>query len=159
MLRCECKEMWKNEPYSFIYSLISVFLLGAAYSLDSLLLGPTCPWGLEVKWHRINGTDYRSRWESSSKLEWRLLQAPLLSSTYTPLVPRKHLFQTAIPHWLAFSASAILGLSGNLHLGPPTGVAFEAAESLTFMQPFLLQLGELWPLMLGAGRPGVFASV
>jgi hypothetical protein len=43
-----------------------------------------------------------------------------------PLVPRKHLLQTAFSDWLAFSVSVILGLSRSPQLGPPAGDAFVA---------------------------------
>jgi hypothetical protein len=54
----------------------------------------------------------------------QLYQAPLIPSTYEPLVLRKHPFLTAVPDWLALSASAILVLSVSPQLGPPIGDAF-----------------------------------
>ena len=67
-----------------------------ACALDRLLPDSTCSWGLEVRWCRINSTDSGNRWECCSKLIRMLLQAPLIPSTHTSLVSRKHLFQTAV---------------------------------------------------------------
>ena len=43
------------------------------------------------------------------------------------LVPRKYLFQTAVPDWLALLVPAILALSGSPQLGPPAGMLVSQA--------------------------------
>jgi hypothetical protein len=97
---------------SSIY-LPAKFMVSVACVLVYSLFDPTCPWGLEVRLCRVNNTDSGSRWEMSQQAPWTLLHAPLIHSTYTPLVPGKHRFYTAVPYWLALSAPAILGLSGS----------------------------------------------
>jgi len=81
---------------------------------------------LEVRWRRINWADWEQE-RTCSKLVGTLLLAWLIPSTHAPLVLSKKLFQKAVPDWLASSASAILGLSCSLQLGPPGGAAFVAA--------------------------------
>lgn len=56
-----------------------------------LLPDPTCPWGLGMRWYRVNDTDSGSKWET--------LQQALIPSTCASLVPRKHLFYSS--SWLA----------------------------------------------------------
>ena len=97
------------------------------------------------QWYRL--------WEQSSASSLNNLQgvggAFFIPSTCIPLVPSKHLFQEAVPNWLALSASAIFDLSGSLRLGPPAGVAFAAARPcLCRGSPrhlFLLLWGEGYP--------------
>ena len=47
---------------------------------------PTCLRGLEVKWHRVNDTDSRSRWETQQQVHLSTAAAPLILSIYAPLV-------------------------------------------------------------------------
>jgi hypothetical protein len=58
----------------------------------------------------------------ASKLIWTAAASSF--NTHNPLAPRKHLFLTSVPDWLASSVPVILGLSGSPQLGPPAGDAF-----------------------------------
>ena len=89
----------------------------------------TCPSGLEVRWHRVNDTDSRSRKETPAASSLNTAASSFNTLYPCPaLVPRKHLFQTAVSDCLALSVSAILGLSGSPQLGHPAGDAFVTVQ-------------------------------
>ena len=89
---------------------------------------PYLPLGLggEVAQNQWNGLREQVR-NKQQHVFRMLLQVALIPSTGAPLVPRKHLFSTEVPDWLALSASAILHLADSPQLGPPAGDAFAVA--------------------------------
>ena len=75
------------------------------HTLTHLLPDPTCR-GLEVRWHRVNDTDSRSRKETPAASSLNTAASSFNTLYPCPaLVPRKHLFQTAVPDYLALSVS------------------------------------------------------
>lgn len=126
------KIVWKN-ALNFLTHLPNIPLLNnwgeglrkTACSLDYLLLTLLA----------IGGWRWGQQMRTSQQAHRTLQQAPLIihrmlliPSTCIPWVLCKHLFQAAIPEWMALSASGALGLSGNFQLCPPAGGADAAAR-------------------------------
>jgi hypothetical protein len=58
-------------------------------ALDYSLAYPTCPWGLEVRWHRVNDTDSRSRWDTPQQAHLNTLISSFNTLHPCPIGPKK----------------------------------------------------------------------
>jgi hypothetical protein len=52
-------------------------------------LDPTCPWGLKVRWCRVNDSDFRSRWETLQRAHLNTAASSFNTLHPHPISPKK----------------------------------------------------------------------
>lgn len=113
-------------------------------------LPATCPWGLEVRWSNQESMPRTPEADEKHPQQASLIAAASSSNTLPlyPIGPKKDSLLNRSSNWLASSASAILGLSGSLQLGPPVRDAF-VAEWPTIPPVHCLSLRDMSQLTRG----------